>query len=592
MHTHVLFLLFFTFVSFLEYRVKVSSLRTYYQIALFIMHLSLYTAKKLYTLLAVIAISAVVLAPFAFIQAQAPAQGTLTINKEIVGTTTVSASDFSFLINGASTTAFDIDGTNEVVLNVGTYTITEEEAEGFTTTYEGCADIALSESGAVCTITNTAEASTTPQTGTLEIRKELVGTTTATADAFTFDVLRNLIVPQYTDEPFESDGVNVYTVPTGAYTITEDESMGFATTYANSLNGDANCATLEVTADATTTCTITNTVIPATTTEAIGTLVVQKVVNGGDTATSSFDFEINGASTTAFDADGETVISLATGTYSITEVPYANYTPSYDNCTDIVIAENATTTCVITNDFNVGGETLYVIEGYIWDDEDEDGVFDEDEDPVANWDVRAERDGEITRYDTTDAEGYYSMLVTEGTWLVYQTLDEGWIQTFPEDDQPHTVVVEGEEESELWWPLNLIFSVAQAQAGPNLFNFGIAQVAPAYSQGSYGGGGGNGVRIELRDDTDDDNDRDEDEDEDDDDSSASGGSTSGTQTPGGVVLGDATSVYPVGGVNAGAGGMAADHPYVVVGSVILMVGALILLDGRFRKEDEEEPLLQ
>ena len=552
-----------------------------------------FAAGTLYKLGAIIAIASVVLAPFAFIQAQAPAQGTLTINKEIVGTTTASASDFSFLINGASSTAFEADGSNEVTLNVGTYSITEEDAGGFTANYSGCADIELTEAGATCTITNTVDATSTPETGVLEIRKELVGTTTATADDFTFDVIRNLIIPHYTDEPFEADGVNIYTVPTGAYTITEDDVMGFTTTYGNSLNADADCATLEVTTGATTTCTITNTV-NGTSSEDTGTLVIQKIVAGGDTATSSFSFSVDGADAITFEADGENILQVASGTYTVTETPYANYTPSYDNCTDIQVTSGATTTCIITNDFNVNGDVLYQIEGYVWDDEDEDGVFDEDEDPVANWDVRAERDGELTRYDTTDADGYYSMLVTEGTWLVYQTLDEGWMQTFPEDGQPHTVVVEGEEESELWWPLNLIFSVAQAQGAPGLFNFGIAQIAPVYSQGSYGGGGGNGVRIELRDDNDDDDDtdRDEDEDDDDDDSSSSGGTTGGTVTPGGVVLGDATTVYPVGGVNAGAGGMAADHPYVVVGSVILMVGTLILLDGRFRKEDEEEPLLQ
>lgn len=556
---------------------------------------SIFAAGTLYKLGAIIAIVTVVLAPFAFTHAQAPAQGTLTINKEIVGTTTASASDFSFLINGASSTAFEADGSNEMTLDVGTYSITEEDADGFTATYAGCADIDLTEAGATCTITNTADATSSPQTGILEIRKELVGTTTATADDFTFDVVRNLILPEYTDEPFEADGVNVYTVPTGAYTITEDDVVGFTTTYSNSFNANADCATLEVAAGATTTCTITNTV-NATSTEDMGTLIIQKIVNGGDTATSSFSFSVNGAGTTTFESDGENILQVASGTYTITETPYANYTPSYNTCTDVQVTADATTTCTITNDFNVGGDTLYQIEGYVWDDEDEDGVFDEDEEPVANWDVRAERDGELTRYDTTDADGYYSMLVTEGTWLVYQTLDEGWMQTFPEDNEPHTVTVEGEEESELWWPLNLIFSVAQAQVAPGLFNFGIAQIAPVYSQGSYGGGGGNGVRIELRDNDDnddDDNDSSSDrDDDDDDDSSSSGGTTGGTVTPGGVVLGDATTVYPVGGVNAGAGGMAADHPHMVVGSVILMVGALILLDGRFRKEDEEEPLLQ
>lgn len=81
-------------------------------------------------------------------------------------------------------------------------------------------------------------------------------------------------------------------------------------------------------------------------------------------------------------------------------------------------------------------------------------------------------------------------------------------------------------------------ALAAPAQGVNGLNFGVFQRPnnPGYSQGSYGGGGGNGVRVQLTDDGDDDTDEDEDEE------------------PEGEVLGESTSVVPVGAPATGAGG--------------------------------------
>jgi hypothetical protein len=554
------------------------------------MNSSIFAVGKMHIAFAFIALCAMILAPFMEVKAQA-AQGTLTVNKVISGTTTVPFTDFSFLINGTGETGFEADGSNQVTLNVGTYDITEPAVAGFVTTYSGCEDVVLTATNSpTCTITNTASTSGSLDPGYLVINKVITGTTSASADDFSFDIVKNFITPVETNEPFEADGSNVYELSTGLYSITEDSALGFTATYANSLNGDLDCDSLLVTPNATTTCTITNTASSTggtgTTTPSTGTLVVKKVLMGGNAATSSFSFMINGGATTTFDADGTNVVTgLATGTYAVTEVPAANYTPTYSNCTSAVVTAGATTTCTITNNFNVGGATLYEIEGYVWHDEDEDGVFDEDEDPLSGWMVTASATGELNRTDTTDAEGFYQMLVTEGTWTVSQTVQEGWEQTYPTGNTNHQVTFEDEEEVTWFNPLTWFLPLAHAQAAPQLFNFGNAQIAQ--NNGGGGGGGGNGVRIELTDDDDDDDDRDDDND--------SGGGRSDDDddddTPAGQVLGEQTSVFPYGAPDTGMGGGEL-HKMDSSKSLPLMTLVLASLIGlgfiRSIKDDEEK----
>jgi hypothetical protein len=506
------------------------------------MNSSIFTVGKWQTYFAVFALCAMILAPFAEVKAQAAPQPTLTVEKEIVGTTTVPYTDFSFLINGAATTTFDVSGSNDISVATGTYDITEVPVSGYVTTYSNCDNIVLATatSTATCTITNTASSTGSGSIpGVLVVKKVIVGTTTATADDFSFDVVRNTTLV-LNDEDFDPSGTNTYEYPTGVITVTENTAPGFVTTYSSNHSGgvfpDGNdCDMILLTSNATTTCTITNTATTTggggTTTPATGTLVVNKVVNGGDTATSSFSFTINGGATTSVEADGTNVFTnMATGTYTIAEVPIANYTPTYSNCASAVVTANATTTCTITNNFNVGGQPLYTIDGFKWNDENENGVWDAGEDPLQGWTIQANATGELVRTDVTDANGYYSVLVPAGTWTVTEVQQNDWDQIFPAGNAGHSVT----------------FSTTSTST-PDL-NFGNAED----TSGGGGGGGGNGRRVELRD-------NDNDSSDDDDDNDSGGGSSNDDDddddsAPGGQVLGEQTSAFPYGAPNTGFGG--------------------------------------
>lgn len=543
------------------------------------MNVSIFSVRKWQRTVAFFALCAMIMLPLTIVTAQAAPQGTLIVNKEVVGTSTVPFTDFSFEINGASTTQFEADGSNEVTLDVGTYDITEVAVDGFVTTYAGCDDVDITAAGtSTCTITNTATSSGgSIDPGILVIEKVIVGTTTASADGFTFDVTRNT-TQILDDEAFEADGVNVYEETTGAFTVTENAAPGFITTYSNSFDSSDDCNLLPLSSNATTTCTITNTATSSngggnnggsTTTSETGILVVEKIVNGTSTATSSFNFMIDGASTTAFEDDGVNVLEMATGTYTITEVPIANWTPSYNNCTNIVVTENATTTCTITNDFNVGGAPLYVIDGFKWHDEDEDGTFDNDEDPLSGWTIQANAVGELVREDVTAADGSYSLLVPAGTWTVTEVLQSGWEQTFPGGNGEHLVT----------------FSTTSTSTAD--INFGNAQIAQGGGGGGGGGGSGGGERIELSDDDDDDDSNGDDSNNDDDDDSAGGaGDDDG---PSGQVLGEQTSAFPFGAPNTGAGGTSGDASTLPLTAVAVgvLAGTAGILALSYRKEEEE-----
>ncbi len=90
-----------------------------------------------------------------------------------------------------------------------------------------------------------------------------------------------------------------------------------------------------------------------------GGLVVEKVVvqNGlGTTATSSFSFQVDGGSATAFEADGSNNLTLAAGLHTVNEIPNVHYTSAFSgSCNssgEVTVPAGATTTaCVITNTF-------------------------------------------------------------------------------------------------------------------------------------------------------------------------------------------------------------------------------------------------
>ena len=82
---------------------------------------------------------------------------TLIVKKVVVNDNggTATADNFSFQVNGGAAQAFQANGQNDLEVAAGTYNVTEPAVAGYTTTYQGCANIVL-ELGdtATCVVTN------------------------------------------------------------------------------------------------------------------------------------------------------------------------------------------------------------------------------------------------------------------------------------------------------------------------------------------------------------------------------------------------------------------------------------------------------
>jgi uncharacterized repeat protein (TIGR01451 family) len=180
-----------------------------------------------------------------------------------------------------------------------------------------------------CTITND------DQPATLVVKKVVVnddGGTKAAAD-FSFSVNGGAA------QGFEADGQNDLTVDAGTYDVVEPAVDGYATSY-------DNCSGIVLAPGATATCTITND-------DEAARLIVKKVVvndDGGTATADDFSFSVNGGQEQPFELDGQHELTVAAGTYSVTEPAAAGYATSYDNCSQLAIPSGGTATCTITND--------------------------------------------------------------------------------------------------------------------------------------------------------------------------------------------------------------------------------------------------
>ena len=265
------------------------------------------------------------------------AAGTLVVKKIVYnsGGGTLTASNFSFSVNGGTAVAFNSTGSNSLAELVGTYTVTETAAANYKATYTNCTNVAVTANGTTtCTITNTY----TPATGTLVVKKVVVNTGggTATASNFSFSVNGGTAVA------FASTGSNTLTEPAGTYTVTETAAANYTPTY-------SNCTNIAVTANTTTTCTVTNTYVPPT-----GTLAVKEVLvntGGGTAVLTNFSFSVNGGTAVAFNSTGENDLTEPVGTYTVTAPTVANYTTTFANCSGVAVTAGATTTCTVTNTY-------------------------------------------------------------------------------------------------------------------------------------------------------------------------------------------------------------------------------------------------
>jgi len=159
----------------------------------------------------------------------------------------------------------------------------------------------------------------------------------------------------------------------GTYNLSESGPSGYDASDWDCDGGtqdDEDTVTLALGESAT--CTITNDDQPAT-------LIVEKVVSGGDLDCEDFSFAINGGLPANFEADCSNELTVDAGDYTVVEPAVDGYTTTYANdlnanldCDDLSLGNGESATCTITNTRDTGELTIIKV----LDPTNDPGLFD------------------------------------------------------------------------------------------------------------------------------------------------------------------------------------------------------------------------
>jgi hypothetical protein len=451
------------------------------------------------------------------------------------------------LADGVSLGTVSLDGTGDTQKDWVTYSYEFTATDGFTNVKfsdVGTDDSygTLLDNTAVCLTEDNAE----PVLGSLTIDKVVAGEGASTEQGFTFDtwlegntvisgagtpvIFSNLVAGQY--------AFSEINLPAqwSVESVVCTDGEGPETDLDEILAG----ATVNVSNGENVTCVVTNRYTPRDTGGDDENIIVKKEVTENSDVTETFAFDASW-----FDEEGSADFYLTAGTefnsgdllagdvYSVNELieKGSDWEQASAVCTssneeregtispeEFVLNNSETITCVFTND-----QERYVLEGYVWEDIDEDGVFDEGESPLVNWGVNA-TDGEETKETNSDVNGYYKFNVPAGTWTITEDLQSGWSATHPNPTQYVVTVPSVMEFTFIDSVVNFILPTAHAAVIETIDGlvFGNKQ------EPSRGGSSSGSRRKKTPD------------------------------APVPQVLGEATSTMPVGAPNTGAGGSSHD----------------------------------
>lgn len=339
----------------------------------------------------------------------------------------------------------------------GTYSVAETVPAGWSKTADTCQNIVVTPGATeYCTITNT-------KLGSLTIVKNALPND---AQDFTFGVVNlaggNFSLDDDDDATLSNQKVFSDLLP-GQYSVTEQATPGWSLTGLN-CGGDpivGATANVNLAAGQNVTCTFTNT--------KLGSISGTKyIVNADGSITQSqtaamgwvVNLMVNGdvVETTQTDAGGNYSFSdLLIGVpYSIAEVLTAGWT-------QITVSETCTNDSPITltagqdstnNDFcNFQNGS---INGYKWNDKNANHTLDQGEDKMNDWTITLYNDGpdqdtdldDVVTSMATAGQGDYSFNdLAPGTYAVCETLKDNWVQTFPTNNECHTIVIDQSGET-------------------------------------------------------------------------------------------------------------------------------------------------
>lgn len=247
-------------------------------------------------------------------------------------------SNFSFQINNGSATPFESDGSNDVSLNVGTYSVSEVADSGYAASYSGdCSNVVLASGNTkTCTITNDDIA---PK---LTVTKIVTNNDGGEAVVSDFPLFVN-------GNPVVSGDQNTYNA--GNYTVTETNQSGYVGTFSGDCAADG---TVTLNPGDVKTCTLTNNDI------APGLTVIKNVTNNNGGTASASDFNLFVNSTQVVNGDSTT---FPAGNYTVTETGGpAGYVGTFsgdcDESGNVTLGLGETKVCVLTNDDTAPSLTL------------------------------------------------------------------------------------------------------------------------------------------------------------------------------------------------------------------------------------------
>ena len=242
---------------------------------------------------------------------------------------TKTAADFSFEVNGGNATAFEADGQNDLTVDAGSYSITEPAAAGYTTSYDNCDNVALANGETkTCTITNN------DQPAKLIVKKIVINDNggTKTAADFSFEVnggSRDLVRGRRPERPHRQRRQLLGHRARSRrlhHHLRQLQRAGARERRRSDLHDHERRPARE--ADR-----------PEDRDQR------QRRHQDG----SRLLVHGQRRQRDPFEADGQNDLTVNAGSYSVTEPAAAGYTTSYDNCSELTLANGATATCTITN---------------------------------------------------------------------------------------------------------------------------------------------------------------------------------------------------------------------------------------------------
>lgn len=376
-------------------------------------------------------------------------RGTLTVNK--VTNPANDPTSFPVTASGTGNIAGNatrsLTTSSAVVYDVaqGTYNVVEQVPAGWSQVGNTCTNVVVGPNNLnpTCTITNT-------KLGSLTIIKDALPND---PQDFTFNVT-GLAGGSFTlddDANATLSNQKVYSdLLPGQYSVTEQSTPGWSLTSLSCGNGPIQGATASVNLSAgqNVSCTFTNT--------KLGSLSGFKYTANADASlgpvlggwTIFIDSNNNGE----LDGDEQSAVTDSNGAYSFTGLLPATYVLRevlMSGWTQIFGASpvNLSAGQDSANN-NFGNFQNGSIDGFKWNDQNGNGVVDDGEEKMDDWTITLYQGDDSVSSVLTANDGMYSFgNLAPGTYSVCETQQAGWVQTYPEGNACHTIVIDQSGES-------------------------------------------------------------------------------------------------------------------------------------------------